>query len=273
MAKQIKKLVDQGQILNYDACFLDSAVTKLAKEQPVDNDDLNMSMSKDRLCRMYFNNSFWRGGINSSIDDRIRTASKSGWDTTAQKTSRNIVEVSQTDFNNNLNRLTQSIVSMHMYGNTNDANNVADSKARIESNLNKIHAESAKLDTALEVLNRENSDEMLQQVADTEGKMRQIEMENNKFRLGNELRREQAKDLYTRFDSNFHSSAFGYFGYNPMHPSSQPALVFTSFFMGFIGLVIVGIQVVPLALKYIGSSTSSPMLPGLGIKKPSGSMF
>ena len=273
MVKQIKKLIDQGLILNYDACFLDTTVTKLAQQHPVDNDDLNMSMSKDRLCRMYFNNAFWRGGINSSIDDRIRAVTKSGWDTTAQKNSRNIVEVSQTDFNNNLNRLTQSIVSMHMYGNSNDANNVADAKARIENNLGKIRTETTKLDTVLEILKSENSDEMLQQVADTEGKIRQIEMENDKFRLGNELRREQSKDLYTRFDSNFHSSAFGYFGYNPMHPSSQPALVFTSFFMGFIGLVIVGIQVLPLALKYIGSSTSRQMLPGLNIKKPSGSMF
>jgi hypothetical protein len=89
---------------------------------------------------------------------------------------------------------------------------------------------------------------MLQQVADSENIINRINNENINFKKGNDLRREQAKDLYTRYDSNFHSSAFGYFGYNPLHSSSQSGLVFTSFFMGFVGLVVLGFQVLPLFL-------------------------
>ena len=257
MADQIKKLVDEGSLLNYDACFQNNTVGNLAAQNPVANDDLNLSSSKDRLCRIYYNNAFWRGGVNGGIDDRIKSASSSGWNTNSSQRARSTIGNIKSDFDNNVNRARQAIVSFRVYGNMNDANNVTRSKADIENNISKIRAENAKLETVLASLKKENSEEMLQQVADNEENIRQLSNENYNYRKGNELRREQSKDLYTRYDSNFHSSAFGYFGYNPIHHSSQSALVFTSFFMGFVGLIALGVHLVPLLSGYMGGSKGS----------------
>lgn len=259
MADQIRKLVDEGTILNYDACFQNSTVTNLAAQNPVANDDLNMSLSKDKLCRIYYNNAFWRGGVNGGVDDRIANKSSSGWDSNRAKKAQSSVSNIKSDFDTNINRARQAIVSSRVYGNMNDANNVARSKSDIENNISKVRAETAKLETVLAALKKENSEEMLHQVADNEENIRQLTAENANFRKGNELRREQSKDLYTRYDSNFHSSAFGYFGYNPIHHSSQSALVFTSFFMGFIGLIALGVHLVPLVSGYVGGSSSSSL--------------
>jgi len=260
MADQIRKLVDDGTILNYDACFQNNTVKNLAGQNPIPNDDLNMSLSKDKLCRIYYNNAFWRGGVNGGIDDRVTNKSSSGWDSNAAKKTKSSAGNIKSDFDTNTNRVRQAIVSSRVYGNMNDANNVARGKSDIENNISKIRAETKKLDTVLAALKKENSEEMLHQVADNEENIRQLTIENANFKKGNELRREQSKDLYTRYDSNFHSSAFGYFGYKPIHHSSQTALVFTSFFMGFIGLIALGVHLVPLVSGYVsGSKVSTPV--------------
>jgi hypothetical protein len=155
---------------------------------------------------------------------------------------------------------------------------VARGKSDIENNISKIRAETRKLETVLAALKKENSEEMLHQVADNEANIRQLSSENENFRKGNELRREQSKDLYNRYDSNFHSSAFGYFGYKPIHHSSQSALVFTSFFMGFIGLIALGVHVVPLISGYVGSSKGSTPVRAAtttapGIKRTGASLY
>ena len=58
MSNQVKNMVDGNKILNYDACFQNPDVVGLAKQNPVANDDVNMSQSIDRLCRPYFNHPF-----------------------------------------------------------------------------------------------------------------------------------------------------------------------------------------------------------------------
>lgn len=281
MADQIRKLVDDGIILNYDSCFQNSTVSNLAAQNPVPNDDLNMSLSKDKLCRIYYNNAFWRGGVNGGIDDRVGNKSSSGWDSNRAKKAQSAVGNIKSDFDTTINRVRQAIVSSRVYGNMNDANNVARGKSDIENNISKIRAETTKLATVLAALKKENSEEMLHQVADNEENIRQLSNENENFKKGNELRREQSKDLYTRYDSNFHSSAFGYFGYKPIHHSSQSALVFTSFFMGFIGLIALGVHLVPLVSGYVGSAKgSSPVRPvatttssSSGIKRTGASLY
>lgn len=257
MSDQIKSKVDKGQLLNYDACFLDSAVEKLASEKPVNNDDLNKSLARDRICRIYYNNPFWRGGINTSIDDRLLNLSKSGWNSTAAETSQNKRSSLNTEFSSLVDRIRQAIVSQHVYGSANDITNVSTTKSDIERNIQKFRDENKRLENILKELKAENSEELLQQVADKEDKLRKLKTQNATYKEGNELRREQSKDLYNRYNSNYHSSAFGYFGYNPLNASTQSGLLFTSYFMGFIGLIILGIQVSPMVIGTI-SKFSSP---------------
>jgi uncharacterized protein YukE len=257
MSDQIKSKVDKGQLLNYDTCFLDSAVAQIAAQKPVSNDDLNSSLAKDRICRIFYNNAFWRGGINSSIDDRIPNLSKSGWNTTAAETSQNTRSNLNSEFSTLVNRVRQAIVSQHVYGSANDISNVTNTKSDIERNIQKFRDENSRLQNILNDLKSENSEELLQQVADKEERLRKVKTQNAEYKQGNELRREQSKDLYNRFNSNYHSSAFGYFGYNPLNASTQSGLLFTSYFMGFIGLIVLGIQVGPILLGKM-SSFSSP---------------
>lgn len=274
MTDQIRRLVEQGEIKNYDVCFQHNFIVKLASQNPVANDDLNQSLSKDRLCRLYYNNAFWRGGINGSIDDRIKSPSHAGWTPDVANTSKQAVGVYTNEFNNNVNRVRQGIVSVHVYGSSNDVANVTNIKNDTERVISSMKAQNNMLERMITALKKENSDEMLQEVADRETKIRVMENENNQYRSGNEMRREQTKDLYQRYDSNFNSSAFGYyFGYNPLNPSSQSTLLFTSFFMGLIGLVTLGIQVAPILLGTGSAPATAPRAAASNIRKPSASMF
>jgi len=279
MSSQVKTLVDKGKILNYDACFQDPTVATLAQQNPVSGDDLNQSLAKDVLCRIYYNNAFWRGGVKATIDDRADNSTNNSWNSQASQQSQTKIDTVSTDFSSQLDRVKQAIVSLHLYGNTNDASNISSIKNDIENSISKINKETANLEVVLTALKKDNSDDMLQSVAKNEDKIRQMSDENDHFRKGNELRREQAKDLYNRFGSNYHSSAFGYFGYNPIHPSSQSALIFTSLLMGIIGLFGIGIKAAPFLfntssvmssltslLSSTGASKTS-ILPSLNIKK------
>jgi len=249
MTDQVRRLVEEGQILNYDACFQNQTIAGLAKQHPVDNDDLNQSFSKDRLCRLYYNNAFWRGGINGNIDDRLKSPSHAGWNPQMANNSQQTIARFKSEYDNNVNRVRQAIVSMNVFGNNNDVANVSNTKNEIERIIGQVKGQNSMLDSMLILLKKENSDEMLQDVAVKEGRLRMMDLENDKYKHGNELRREQTKDLYNRYESNFNSSAFGYyFGYNPINPTSQSSLLFTSFFMGFIGLITLGIQVAPILL-------------------------
>jgi len=249
MTDQIKRLVDQGQLQNYDTCFQSALVASLASQNTLPNDDLNLSLTKDKLCRIYYKSAFWRGGINSNIDDRLDNKMSGVWDPKAEQKSKSAIDCIKAEYDSATARARQSIVSFHMYGNTNDANTANTAKASIETAISKVAKERKKLESVLDTLKKENSNEMLQQVADSESRIRQMTLENDEFRKGNELRREQAKDLNTRFDPNFHSSALGYFGYKPMKQESQSAIIFISFFMGFIGLIVLGIKIVPLVMN------------------------
>lgn len=246
MSDQIKQLVDQGQLLNYDTCFQHSKVTELAQKNPVPNDDLNLSASKDRLCRIHYNNAFWRGGINSKIDDRAVNQTTTLWNDTKDRAAQTAIDMITADYNTTKNRTRQSIISFHMYGSTKDSDDAERGKAQLGANVVNLANESRKLKNTLTQLKAEDSPAILQEVADKEIAINQMSKENATFKKLNELRKEQVKDLNTRFNPNFHSTVFGFFGYSPMRQESQSALIFVSFFMGFIGLIILGMKVIPL---------------------------
>lgn len=246
MSDQIKQLVDQGQLLNYDTCFQHSKVAELAQKNPVPNDDLNLSASKDRLCRIHYNNAFWRGGVNSKIDDRAANQTTALWNDAKEKAARSAIDMITSDYNTAKNRTRQSIISFHMYGATKDSDDAERGKAQLAANTVSLANESRKLNGVLTQLRAEDSPAVLQEVADKEIAISQMSKENAEFKKLNDLRKEQVKDLNTRFNPNFHSTVFGFFGYKPMRYESQSALIFVSFLMGFIGLIILGMKIIPL---------------------------
>jgi hypothetical protein len=127
MADQVKNLVDNGQILNYDACFENEVVASLAKKTPVVDDDVNMSQAKDAFCNPYYNHPFWRGGINGSLDDRIAIES----DNQIKRARKSVNNISE-NFLNQLNQLRQYLVSFKIYGQEADENSANQTKNNIE---------------------------------------------------------------------------------------------------------------------------------------------
>jgi hypothetical protein len=121
-----------------------------------------------------------------------------------------------------------------------------------------MRKQKEKLQVILTALQQENNSDVMKNIADIENKIKKLTAETLYYKKGKELRKEQTKDLYTRFDSNFHSSGFGsYLGYKPLAASSQPALMFVSFFMAFIGIIILGIQIGPNLISTITNSSGS----------------
>jgi hypothetical protein len=123
---------------------------------------------------------------------------------------------------------------------------------------NTIVDETRNLGKILDILKNENSDAILHELKDNEEKIRFLKKDNEKYRLGNELRREQAKDLYEKYDSNYHSSIFGY---SPINSSNQSYIIFISFLIGIIGLIVGGIQIAnfitnPSSIQYIKEKPS-----------------
>lgn len=250
---QIKSAVENGKLLNYDACFQDSSVSNLAQQNPVNGDDLNMSLAIDKICKIYYKNPFWRGGINSSIDDRVKFESSSGWNSSVANSFSQTVQNIQTDFSNNMNQLTQNKQQQ-----SSDPNYVTSLQNNLENAISSMRKQKEKLQVILTALQQENNSDVMKNIADVENKIKKLTAETEYYKKGKELRKEQAKDLYTRFDSNYHPSGFGsYLGYKPLSSSSQPALMFVSFFMAFIGIIILGIQIGPNLISTMTNSSSS----------------
>jgi FtsZ-binding cell division protein ZapB len=237
MADQVKKLVDNGQILNYDACFENELVATLAKKVPGANNDVNLTEGKDLFCSPYYNHPFWRGGINSSLDDRITSKNNN-----LIKQANDAVNIISENFSTKLNQVRQSMVSFKIYGQEVDENETNLSKNAIEQSIKMITDERNKLQLTIDNFTSNDKKNLTQQVNIIEHQIKHLNKENENFRKNFELRKEQAKDLYGRYDSNFHSSIFGY---GPMQGLSQSWLLFTSFIFGFIGLIAIGAQIIP----------------------------
>lgn len=249
MSDPIKQLVDQGQLLNYDTCFQHSKVAELAQKNPIANDDLNFSNSKDRLCRIYYNNAFWRGGVNSKIDDRAQNQSTTLWNDVKHNEAKTKLDIITDNYNAAKNRTRQSIISFHMHGATKDSDDAEKGKTELGAHVVSVSNETRKLNNLLTQLKAEDSPAVLQDVADKEIAITRMSKENAEFKKLNDLRKEQVKDLNNRYTPNYHSTVFGFFGYKPMQQQSQGALIFISFLMGFIGLIILGMKIIPLLLS------------------------
>jgi hypothetical protein len=246
MSNPIKQLVEKGQLLNYDTCFQHSKVAELAQKNPVHNDDLNFSNSKDRLCRIYYNNAFWRGGINANIDDRAQNQATTLWTDDKTKAAQTKIEITTAEYNTTKNRTRQSIISFHMYGASRDSDDAERGKAQLGASVVTLANETRSVNNVLTQLRAEDSPAVLQEVADKEIAINKMAKQNEEFKKLNDLRKEQVKDLNNRFKPNYHSTIFGFFGYKPMQQQSHGALIFVSFLMGFIGLIILGMKIIPL---------------------------
>ena len=245
---QIRRKVDNGQLLNFDACFGDPQVWAIAAAQKQPGDDAGMTKTRTALCTNFFKNGYWRGGINAAIDDR-KSVDANEWTPEKRKQYVQIRDDIKANFTNNINVIkSQSAPAALEYPGA--VQQVEAAHGMVDSLSGRLAAETDRLNAYLSVLQSKNGPELLSEVAETEFKLRNLEKENREYEKTAELRSEQAGGLYNQYEGNYHSSSFGYM---PIHPASRSALLTVAVFFGFIALILIGIKLAVLIMGAINT--------------------
>jgi len=259
---QVRTMVDNGEILNYDACVQNPRIWGLAAATKVPGDDSGLNQSRYNLCTNFYKTGSWRGGISPAIDDRKDTVAN---DWTPEKRAQHIRvrDDITTSFNNNLN-----VVSMRSVPAALDypgaAKEVENAKSAILSLMSRLSAETARITAYAAALQKQQSSELVSEVAETELRLRKLEKENETYKKTAELREEQTGSVYKKYDSNYHSATYGYlphewnqsawYSFMPyslfidLSPTSRTGILFAGFFFAFAAIIAL---VVRLATYYM----------------------
>ena len=257
----VRQIVDSGQALNYDACVSNSRVWGIASNMRRPGDDNALNNTRYMLCNSFYKNGYWRGGISPQVDDR-KDVSAEEWSPSRRRAFLSVRDEMVTNYNNAINTIqNRSIPAALDYpGAAGDVNNAKNLTTDLK---NRLSAQTGQLNAYLSALKRLQDTTIVQEVNATELKVRNLEKQTQKFREIADLRKEQSTDLYNKYESNFHST---FFGYEPLHPASRPALLFTAFFLGF--LAIIGI-LIRLLITY----SKSPDVGGAAVAAAGSSYF
>jgi hypothetical protein len=249
---QIRALIDSGKILNFDACYTDSTIKSITAamlhklaSQVTDADRANS-------CRSFFNNAYYRGGISPSVDDRKVAVNAEDW--TPERRAQTVAtrdDIAR-NFKTDVGILSSQAgaAALNYPGAPEQVRNAA---AELDSLTDRLKRENSRITNYITALQSQQGPEMVNKVEETEFSLRNLEKENKEFKKIADLRAEQAGDLYNKFEGNYHSSLFWYM---PLHANSRSALVTTSYFFGFVALILIGIKIASLLMEY--SATSLP---------------
>jgi len=254
---QVRTLVDNGDILNYDACVQYPRIWGLAAANKVPGDDPGLNQSRYKLCTNFYKTGSWRGGISPAIDDRKDTVAN---DWTPEKRAQyiRVRDDITTTFKNNLNVVAmRSIPAALDYPGA--ADEVSNAKSAILSLLSRLGAETKRITSYATALQAQQSSELVNEVAETELKLHKLEKENENYKKTADLRKEQTKDVYNKYDSNYHTSVYGYlpyewtrsawYGFMPynlfidLSPTSRTGILFMAFFFGFAAIIALCVRV------------------------------
>jgi hypothetical protein len=247
---QVRRLVEKGDILNYDACVANQQIWGLASANKLPGDDAGLSQTRLGLCTNFFKNGFYRGGISAAIDDR-KSVDANEWTPERRKQYIHIRDDIVANFRNNVVVLKTQAAPADL-GYSGAAEQVDAAKSKVDTLTAKIAAEVSRLTSYATALQNKNGPELISEVSETEFKLRTLEKENKEYEKLAELRSEQATDVYNKYEGNYHSSMFGYM---PLHPSSRSALLTTAIFFGLVALILIGIKAAKFLLQDSGIHT------------------
>lgn len=251
---QVRRMVDGGQLLNYDACVSSPRVWGLAAERKKPGDDAGMSQTRAELCASFYKTPTWRGGISAAIDDR-KSVEANDWTPEKRKQYVQIRDDMKANFTNNMAVLKSQAApaALEFPG---AAKQIESARAMVESITGRLASETDQLNAYVSVLQSKQGQELVDEVSQTEFKLRNLEKENATYKKTAELRSEQATGLYNKYEGGTHSSSFGYM---PLHPASRSALLTVAFFFGFIALILLGIKLAALVTTTTGSNSYAPL--------------
>lgn len=253
---QVRRFVEEGKILNYDACIQYPQIWGIAAQRKLPGDDAAMNQTRKDLCTNFYNNGTWRGGISPAIDDR-KSVDANEW--TVEK-RRQVVRVRndiKANFANNVKvlRTRAGAAALDFPGAKDEVDNA---KRQVETLTGSISTESNRLQSFVAALQAKQSKTLVDEVSNTELKVRNLEKENQVFANLSSLRKEQADSLYNKYEGNYHSS---FFGYMPLHESSRSAILTTALFMGLLALILIGLKIAP---SLVGIQVPSFGVPSFG---------
>jgi len=249
-------MVDNGEILNYDACVQHPRIWGLAAANKVPGDDPGLNQSRYKLCTNFYKTGSWRGGVSAAIDDRKDTVAND-WTPERRAQYVRVRDDITTNVNNNLNVVAlRSIPAALDYPGA--ANEVENAKSAVLSLISRLASETARITAYAEALQKQQSTELVSEVAETELKLRKLEQENETYKKTAELREEQTAGVYKKYDSNYHSAVYGYLPhewtqsswytfmpYNlfiDLTPTSRTGILFAAFFFAFAAIIALGVR-------------------------------
>jgi hypothetical protein len=203
------------------------------------------------------------------------------WSDAINNQYRNIRTALVSNYQNNMNVVMNRTVPAALdYPNA--AQEVANSKAAIQSVIETIAAEADNLNVYLKDLNEKLGPQMAEEIQNKESHLRKLEHENTKYREIAETRKAQSEDIYNKYEGNNHSQPFIYapwevasskwYSYtvdNPyinLNPSARSGILFIAFFLGLAAIIILGSKLAASYDKlptFTGFSSMGSSLSGL----------
>jgi hypothetical protein len=176
------------------------------------------------------------------------------WDASSDQQYRNELSRVTGQFTTNKNILLNRAPAV-VLGIQDAQRDVSNSKSEIESGISVLQARNNELQGKLQSMLREN-----EQSSNTV-KMLETQVETNKTSVKEAsiiaaLRKEQADELSSKGDGNYHSSWMGL--WRPLSEQSRLGLIIATVFFGLIVLILIVLyakQVFPVVVAYLGLET------------------
>uniref|UniRef100_A0A6C0DRE2 Uncharacterized protein n=1 Tax=viral metagenome TaxID=1070528 RepID=A0A6C0DRE2_9ZZZZ len=260
---QIRKMVDEGIILNFDACVQNSRVKALVPDQSPAG-----SNTRNGLCAPFYKTGSWRGGISPGVDDRKDTI-QSEW--TQERTNQftAIREQIVSNFNNAVTTINSRTAAAALdYPGA--ANEIAQAKQTAVNSISRLAAEGTQIGTFVTSMQQSQSGELMMNVAEKEAAIRKMEHENKAYRFQEEASKERTEGVYNKYEGNQHDVVFSYAPfevswsawyswapYNPyvnLNPMSRSGLLFLAFFFGFLAVMAIGVKAFTTYTKFAATA-------------------
>jgi hypothetical protein len=269
---QIRKLVDKGTLLNFDACVQSSQIAALVPDSQSPSDRKRVP-----LCAPFYKTPSWRGGISPGIDDR-KDAGNANWTPEKTKQFTAIRDDLTNNINNAINTLnTRTAAAALDYPGA--VKEVEDAKQTLTTALARLASEGDQISGFVKAMQEIQNGDLITSVREKELDIRKLETENKKYEFQEEASNERVKEVLNKYEGNQHDMIFSYSPfeesssswyswspYNPyinLNPMSRSGLLFLAFFFGFLAVMAIGVKAFTTYAKFKESASmfSMPTLP------------
>lgn len=259
---QIRKLVEKGTLLNFDACVESQQVKSLFP-----GNDATADRGRKNLCSPFYKTGSWRGGISPGVDDR-KDASNANW--TPEKTEQFTAILNEITANvNNAITTLNSRTSAAALDYPGAAKEIDTAKQTITASLARLATEGDQITGFVKAMQESQNEDLIHRVREKEMDIRKMERENKKYEFQEEASNERVKEVLNKYEGNQHDMLFSYapwevsksswYSWSPynsyvnLNPMSRSGLLFLAFFFGFLAVLAIGVKLFDSYVKFKAS--------------------